>query len=204
VASTAAGPAFEGWHISCGMRAVKGAVESAEEVGGKIKLKVIGDTPPEGIAGSGLIDIISILVQEGRINKAGVLKNKRFIISNKPKRIVLTQKDVREVQLAKAALSVGIKFLRQRCRHSVDKFYLTGSFGTYLNKDNARRIGLIPSDIEPGRIEFLNRGALSGAEMVLLNPNLEKKIGKILKNTEHISLTENRKFQSEFASAMYF
>ena len=204
VTSTAAGSAFEGWHIGAGMRAVEGAIESAEEIDGKIKLGVIGNAEPQGISGSGLIDIISILLRKGEIDRAGRLSKKKFVVSSSPKRIVITQKDIREVQLAKAAISVGIKFLRERSACNIETLYVTGTFGNYINKDNARLLGLVPDDIDPDKIKFFKDGALTGAEKALFGRGLSKEIQGILAKTEHISLAEDKNFQSEFASAMYF
>jgi len=204
VSSTAAGPAFESWHISGGMRAGEGAVESIKDIDGKIHLSVIGSEEPKGISGSGLIDITAILLKRGEIDKTGRLKNKEFIVYDGPEKISLNQTDIREIQLAKAAFSVGTRFLRDKKKSEVSKFFITGTFGSYINKDNARLIGLIPRDIEKDRIEFLSEGALIGAEMFLTKKDLERDITDILTKTKHVSLAEDNTFQKEFAEAMHF
>lgn len=204
VVSTSAGPAFESWHISCGMRPVAGAIEQAEEIDGEIKLSVIGDVEPKGISGSGLIDLISILLRRGLIDKSGKLKGKKFVVCDNSTKIVITQKDIRETQLAKAAISVGTKFLRRKSEKGISKAFITGTFGNYINKENAREIGLVPDDIELDKIDFLRDGALTGAEMILRDPALEKDIEEILAKTEHVSLTEDKDFREEFASALHF
>jgi len=204
VSSTAAGPAFESWHTSSGMRAVEGAIERAKDQNGKLLLRVIGGKAPQGISGSGMIDIISILLKRGQIDKTGKLKDKKFVVYDDIDQIAINQKDIREVQLAKAAFSVGIKMLRTKQTCSISKIYLTGTFGSYINKKNAQSIGLIPKDIDLKKVEFISQGALTGAEMVLKNPDLEGEIADILFKTEHIPLAEDKSFQNEFASAMIF
>ena len=202
--STAAGPAFESWHINCGMRPLVGAIKSAEYKNEQINLNVVGGTEPKGISGSGLIDLIGILLRRGEIDKTGKLKKDDFTVHDGINVIKITQQDIREVQLAKAAFFTGIKFLRSRSSQNIEKLYITGTFGNYISKENAQLIGLIPNDIPHDRIEFVNEGALTGAEMVLLNPDLENDIKDILKKIKHVELAKDKNFQSEFASAMFF
>lgn len=204
VGSAAAGPAFEGWHITCGMRAVRGAIESVEEEGGGLKIKVIGDAPPMGISGSGLIDIIAILIKKGLIENSGSLKD-TFVIHEGKKKIYLSQEDVRQAQLAKAAFSAGISLLRKRSKEGVDKFFITGNFGNYINKENARILGIIPKDIDLDRVEFLKEAALKGAEAFIKNENATlDRIKSILKKTEHVSLSREDGFRDEFTRALRF
>ena len=204
VASTAAGPAFEGWHISCGMRAVSGAVESVEEREEGLDLKVIGGVEPKGLSGSALIDTIGILLKKKHIDTSGKMRG-NFILYDKNRKISVSQDDVRQVQLAKAAFSSGIKLLRGLSDKEIKRFFITGKFGKYLNKENAKRIGIIPKDIELDRVETLENGALKGAEIFLNNrDSTMPRIEEILAKTEHISLGQYKNFEKEYVGAMRF
>jgi len=203
-ASTAAGPAFEGWHVSCGMRATDGAIESIRETAGELQLKVIGGGEPRGISGSALIDIVAILLNRGRIDASGKM-GKDFVIHGGKKKIVLTQADVRQVQLAKGAFSSGASFLKKLSGREIDKVFITGSFGRYLNKESAARVGIVPKDTAAKGIEFIDNGALKGAEGFIMDKESAlKRIENILAKTEHVSLARDEDFQRHFASAMGF
>lgn len=204
VASTAAGPAFEGWHLACGMRAVEGAIESIEDKKGELSLSIIGNIEPKGIAGSAFVDITAILLKRGLIDKTGRMK-KDFVISSKGKKIFISKNDIRQIQLAKAAFSAGISSLRRLYKNDLLKFIITGNFGTYLNKDNAKNIGIIPPDIEAEKIEFLKDGALSGVEVFIKDREaVMGRIDNILQKTEHIVLARDKNFQKEFIRAISF
>ncbi len=205
VASTAAGPAFEGWHTSCGMRALEGAIESIEDRGGKLSLKVIGGLEPKGISGSGLIDIIAILLKRGYIDRSGRMKEKGFLVYNNGKKISVSQGDIREIQLAKAAFLVAIEFLRRRLKKDITKFFITGKFGNYLNIDNARTAGIVPKDITKEKVALLEDGALKGAEIFINDrESTISRIEDILGKAVHISLSQEHDFRKEFARAMRF
>jgi uncharacterized 2Fe-2S/4Fe-4S cluster protein (DUF4445 family) len=204
VTSTAAGPAFEGWHVTCGMRAVEGAIEAVEEKNGRLDLKVIGDGAPKGISGSGLIDIIAVLLKRGYIDRSGNMKEE-FILCQEDKKISISQNDVREIQLAKAAFSVGIDHLRGLSDKEVSKLVITGNFGRSLNRENAMAVGIIPKDIGLDKTELLEGGALRGAEMFVANKwATASRIKDILNKTEHVHLNLNKDFQREFVEAMKF
>ena len=204
VTSTAAGPAFEGWHVTCGMRAVAGAIESVEEKNGRLDLKVIGGGVPKGISGSGLVDIIAVLLKRGYIDRSGSIK-KEFVLYQEDKKISVSQNDVREIQLAKAAFSVGVDHLRRLSDKDVSKLVITGNFGRNLNKENAMAVGIIPKDIGLDKTEFLESGALRGAEMFVANKwATASRIKDILNKTEHVRLNLNKDFQKEFVEAMRF
>lgn len=204
VTSTAAGPAFEGWHIKCGMRGVEGAVESIVDDNGKLTLKVIGGGEPMGISGSGLIDAIAIMLKRNYINSSGRVE-KDFVIKEQDKRLFICQEDVREVQLAKAAFAVAISFLRKLVKSDISKFIITGNFGSYINKESAKSIGIIPKDIDLRRVEFLKNGALEGAEIFVTDRgHALSQIDDILNKTKHISLSQDRDFQKEFSDAIRF
>ncbi len=203
VASTAAGPAFEGWHVSCGMRAVDGAIERVKEEKGELKLSVIGEGEPKGFSGSGLIDIIAILLGRGYIRKSGKME-KDFIVRDNPK-ISLSCDDVRQVQLAKAAFGAGIERISEVFGKKVSKVVLTGNFGKSLDKKNAKTLGIIPRDIESRKITFLPDGALKGSEIFLAKRKAATtRIKSILKKTEHVSIGQDEGFLRSFVEAMRF
>jgi len=203
-ASTAAGPAFEGWHISCGMRPVEGAIESIKDKDGELSLKVIGDVGPKGVSGSGLIDIVGILLRRGAIDKSGALKGE-FVICNRPKRIFLSQGDIRQVQLAKAAFRAGMKSLARLSDKKVTKLVITGNFGKSIDKENAKTIGIIPEDIDTRNVEVLEDGALKGAETFLCDRDaVMPRVKGILEKAEHIPLGQDSTFKREFIESMKF
>ncbi len=208
VASCASGPAFEGRHIKCGMPAREGAIIGARPSKKGIALKILGDVPPKGIGGSGLIDIIAILLNNKVIADSGRMVKKEFVIyKKKGKRIYVDQNDVRQVQLAKAALASGIEVLSRKAGKAlreIKSFYVTGTFGTGIDKASAKRIGLIPKEVPAGRIRFLKDGALSGAKEFLLRPSRRREIDSILSRCVHVGLHKEKDFEELFTAAMYF
>ncbi len=207
-ASCASGPAFEGRHISSGMPAGKGAIVGVREAKDGFWLAIIGNTAPKGIAGSGLIDLLSILVGKKVIDKTGRMAAKEFVIYKKAgKKISITQEDVRQAQVAKAALAAGIEILRKNAQadgKSINRLYVTGSFGAGIDALSAKNIGLIPRDIPDKKIYFLEDGALSGAKQVLVDPKAESEINDILAKCEHVELHKDKDFQDTFAAAISF
>jgi uncharacterized 2Fe-2S/4Fe-4S cluster protein (DUF4445 family) len=231
-ASTAAGPAFEGARISSGMRASTGAIEKVV-VGEDVEVNVVGDVLPFGICGTALIDAVAELLRLGIIDETGKicsqkeLKGKvsdkllRRIVENesscdfllvekeatRSKRpIFITQKDVREVQLAKAAIAAGIKILMKELgisEEEISEILLAGAFGNFIRRNHAKRIGLIP-DVVSSRIRFIGNAASSGAKLALLSRRLEKEVGDISKDAEYIELSTRPDFQEEFVEAMSF
>lgn len=204
VTSAAAGPVFEGWHISCGMRAVKGAIESIEDMGESLSFGVIGGGEPRGISGSGIVDLIAILLKREMINRSGKMDGE-FIVYEGHKKISITQEDVREIQLAKAAFSVGVNYLRRHVDKDISKFVVTGNFGKRLNKENAKIIGIVPDDARLEDVEFLENGALMGAQMFVNNKlAAASRIKDIINITKHVPLGQDSSFQRMFAEATRF
>jgi len=149
--------------------------------------------------GSRAIDLISALLNKGAIDKTGKLAT--------GEKAHLTQQDVREIQVAKAALRAGVEILMSKLAldiKDIHKLYITGRFGTSINMRNAKKIGLIPSGIADKRIVYLSDGALSGVKLVLLEPKAEKEISRILAKCKHIELHRDKGFQDTFAAAMRF
>ena len=201
--STAAGPAFEGAGISMGMRGKSGAIDHAEVVDGKIKAHVIGDVEPAGICGSGLVDAIKCLLETELLDETGILEDDPTQIFEN---VVLTQQDIRMVQLAKSAVHAGINTMMKTAgitSDEVDKLLIAGGFGSYLNTENAGKIGLLPMELI-SKTEILGNAALSGAAMMLLNKKARKKAVEYAMKTEVITLSSNPIFTEEYMEQMFF
>lgn len=207
VTSTAAGPAFEGWHVSCGTRPVPGAIISYEREGDGINLETIGGIAPASIASSGLINIMGSLIREGRIDSTGRLTPGRFVIyDNGQKEISINQKDVREIQHAKSAVCTAIKLLKEDYGieyADIDRVAITGKFGGLLLKEDLLRIGIIPEELEEKKFDFAENLALRGAESVLTEDRMAE-LEPILTVTRHIELHRQAAFQEEFAEGLRF
>ena len=201
-ASTAAGPAFEGTNISMGMRATTGAISSVSNIGKAFDYHIIGNEKPRGICGSGLIDVVAEFLKSGKIDSGGkITGNKEKFELAAP--VFLTQKDVREFQLAKGAIATGIEILLNKLNLShtdIDKVYIAGAFGSFINIKNTVSIGLIEFPEE--KIKKLGNSALIGAKMCLFMD--EKELEPVLNITEHISLETAINFQDMFADKMMF
>lgn len=192
-ASTAAGPAFEGARIKQGMRATTGAISSVNFENDELDIHVIGNAQAKGICGSGLIDIVAILLKNGQIGLFGEINNGEEFVKLTHK-VSITQQDIREFQLAKAAIAAGIQILLNHLKISyseVDKVFIAGGFGNFLNIENVIRTGLI--ECEPGKIVKLGNTALIGAKMFLFED--ERFYQKILDKTTHINLEGDSNFQ---------
>jgi len=220
--STAAGPALEGAHIKFGMRAAAGAIERVKiDETFEPKYKTIGDEKPRGICGSGIIDIIAELFRVGIIEKNGRfadIDTSHLRRTNKVKEyvlewasnaaintdIVITQKDVREVQLAKAAMYAGAIILMKRfgCT-KLDRILLAGAFGNYIDKKSAMLIGLYP-DCDLEHVNSVGNAAGEGAIMALLSKEKRKEATRIARSVEYIELTLEEDFEPEFMDSMYF
>jgi uncharacterized 2Fe-2S/4Fe-4S cluster protein (DUF4445 family) len=204
-ASTAAGPAFEGARISMGMRAATGAISEVRLEDHTLSCRVLGNVEPQGLCGSGLVDAVAVGLELGRIQPSG-----RFAdgVSNweLAAPVVLTQSDIRELQLAKGAIAAGIRMLLNRFGSSASelkKLYLAGAFGNYINRASAQRIGLInfPSD----RVEAAGNTALLGAKLALFLPEGEDgSFANLRQRTEHVALNADQSFQDTFVEEMGF
>ena len=172
-ASCPAGPAFEGGAISCGMPALDGAIEDVRlDDEGRFTLGVIGDSTPQGICGSGLIDVLSELRRTGRMNEMGRFEDgaDRVVLDARHD-VYLLESDVNELAQAKGANVAGLRTVFSHYGldfDDIDVFYLAGGFGRHLNVDGARRIGLIPN-LPDDRIVRLGNAAIEGASIALLS-----------------------------------
>jgi len=204
--STAAGPAFEGMNISCGMLALPGAIYRAEYKN-RLVFSTIKNKPALGICGTGLIDLIAIFLDEGKITPKGQIQirddiQKIQIFNN----ISITQKDVREMQLAVAAIKCGIKMIllkRQLKFDDLDGIFIAGAFGNYLNIENSMRIGLLPQ-IDETKVHFIGNSSIAGAKGFLLSRPARKRIESLIKNIQFFSLATDPLFQKHFIEAIEF
>ncbi|MBN2423814.1 MAG: DUF4445 domain-containing protein [Calditrichaceae bacterium] len=194
--AAAAGPAFEGANISCGMAAVYGAISdfiSPQE------FQVIGNAQPLGICGSGIVDIIAYLLDKNLIDESGRLEES-FVI-HQENNIQVTQKDIREIQLAKSAIYSGIKILMKHAGlayDQIDALYLAGGFGNYINIKSAMKIGLLPYELKD-RIYPIGNSSGIGALQYLKSGAFENKIFDVLKKSQYIELSYIYDFNMEFA-----
>lgn len=202
--STAAGPALEGMNISCGQRAVSGAIERfyLDDAGG-IAFATIENAPPTGICGSGLIDLVAVLLEKGFINAKGNLQNKAYAIHDG---ITLTQKDVRQIQLAKAAIATGVKMLLRAAGggyEDIGAIYIAGSFGYHLNAESLKRIAFIDPSFG-GKIIFTGNSSLEGARLALINRSVMGKLDEIRRRVKPLELSHHDDFQSFFVRELSF
>jgi uncharacterized 2Fe-2S/4Fe-4S cluster protein (DUF4445 family) len=199
--ATAAGPAFEGANISCGMSAVSGAIHIFKN---KKQYKVIGNIRPMGICGSGLVDIVSYLVQNKAIDETGLLKED-FVIHEK-NNIRITQQDIREIQLAKSAVYSGIKILLDEAKlsfDSIEALFIAGGFGNYINIQSALTIGLLPHELKD-KIYAVGNSAGIGALQYTKSNYFKLKTEAIVKKSRYIELSLRDEFAMEFALNMNF
>ena len=202
--STAAGPAFEGMSISCGMLAVPGAVHSAEWAGG-FRLHTIGEVAPRGVCGTGLIDILAIALEQGLVAAGGRIatSDRKLHLSD---RLSLNQQDVREIQLAAAAVKTGVRLLLAESRLSpadLEAVYVAGAFGSSLDIRRSRAIGLLP-DLPEEKIRFIGNSSLAGAKRLLLSGPERNAVESLVKRIGHVSLATRRDFQEEFIRSLEF
>lgn len=202
--STAAGPAFEGANISCGMGAFPGAIS---EFYGE-NMKVIGDIVPKGVCGSGLIDFVAYMLEASLLSSEGNISEDYLLYkaARKEENITLTQQDIREVQLAKAAVYAGISRLLDMAGKSLDDLdhiLLAGGFGNYLNISNAITIGLLPN-LPLNKYIHVGNSAGSGALLALRSELFVKEIENLKKKIEYVELSSDADFPLEFAMSMDF
>ena len=204
--ATAAGPAFEGATLQCGVGGVEGAICSYD--GGRYK--TIGGCAPIGICGSGIVDIIAFLLGKKVIDRTGYMKAE-YLIKKKEqsatgRKIVVTPRDVREVQLAKAAIRAGITILAQSAEinlDSIETVYLAGAFGMFINVENATAIGMLPRPLKD-RIISVGNAAGYGARLALSSVDFEESLGKIASKARYIELSGREDFNEEFVKEMLF
>lgn len=223
VCSAPSGPALEGAHIRHGMKAVDGAIEEVSiSSDGEVEYKVIGDVKPKGICGSAIIDIVAELYRNNIIDSRGKfrrdygLKRLRkgvngweYVIawSNETsigKDIVVSEKDINEVMLAKAAIYAGISVLMRRrglIEGDISEVIVAGSFGTHINPLSARIVGIIP-DVPDDKVRFVGNTAIMGADMALLSVDARSEAERIARVVKYVELSADPYFSEEFSSAL--
>lgn len=220
--SASTGPALEGASVECGMRAEKGAIEKVSAEAGEISYNTIGDIAPKGICGSGIIDLISVLLEKKLINRSGKFIDKesekievkdgipRYLLfdeSDNPaqKSVYITEVDIDNVITAKAAIYAAMKIMLQRLDlhfSDISNFYIAGAFGNFLNIDSAISIGLMPN-IQRDRIEFVGNTAIKGAKIVALCRDAWEKIIELGQNTTYYDLMGADDYIQEFTKARF-
>ena len=211
-ASCPAGPAFEGGAIACGMPALDGAIESvAIKEDGTFRLGVIGDLPPEGICGSGLVDALSELLRTGRMNDRGRFEDETHRITlhhgeAPDEDVFLLESDVNELAQAKGANVAGLHVVFSTYGIDFDSiavFYLAGGFGRHLNIEASKRIGLIPS-LASSRIVQAGNTAIEGATIALLSKSKRRELEDLVKRVQHCRLETHPSFFDFFVEGCQF
>jgi len=224
-----AGPAFEGAQIKCGMRASEGAIESVR-IDSDVQLQTIGNAPPIGICGSGLVDAVAELVRCGAVDATGRMLSaeearathripdaivnrlievngvRAFLLSSPAENIILTQQDVRALQFAKAAIAGGFRVLMQKLNLADDDLHevlLAGSFGSYINPASARAIGLVPW-IPVERIIAVGNAAGEGAKIALLSFREREAAKRFKEFITYVELSADPTFNDIFTDALAF
>ena len=203
VTSTAAGPAFEGAGISCGCGSVPGAIDRVWVEDGSVQAHTLQEQPAVGVCGSGLIDAIAAFLLTEDIDETGACEEDSLPLRDG---IALLPKDVRAVQLAKAAIAAGIQTLLDSAGVSpeeVSRLYIAGGFGSHLNVASAAAIGLIPPELA-SRVEIIGNAALSGAAAMLMGRPYQEEGRKIAALSAHVNLGGNPKFNGNYIEHMLF
>lgn len=203
VCSVAAGPAFEGAGISCGMQGKCGAVDRVVLRNGQLVPHVIGEKEAVGICGSGVVDGIACLLDAGQIEESGCLEIDPISILPS---VALTQKDIRMIQLAKSAVHAGILTLLHVAGISceaVDELCVAGGFGSYLNVENAGRIGLLPAELVQ-KVRCIGNAALSGAASILLHQEYRSTCRMYADSARLVELSNDPFFGEAYIENMLF
>ena len=201
VCSTAAGPAFEGVNIEMGMRGSTGAIDKVTVLNGSVNAHVIGGGKPVGICGSGLVDAVACMLDLEILDESGYLEDGEFIIQTP---VILTQQDVRMLQLAKSAICAGLLTLIESqglTAKDVPTLYIAGGFGNYLNVHSASRIGLLPTELARNS-KAVGNSALAGASMMLLNIDTRNSAYELVNTAELLELSANQIFSEYYMSGM--
>lgn len=229
--SAPAGPAFEGAQIRHGMRAAGGAIDKVWLNDGRLRYHVLGEGPPQGICGSGLLDAVACLLDAGVLDWLGLIQveardrlpaglrdrvelrgEERVVVlvpkaeSGRGEELLLTQDDIRQVQLAKGAIASGIRMLQKIMAvpdAAIDELLLAGGFGNYLSIRSAIRIGLIPP-LPPERVRYVGNAAALGAQLALVSEAERERAEAIAGRIEHVALATHPDFQDVFVEAMNF
>jgi len=224
-ASYSAGPAFEGGGVKCGMRAARGAIEQLRisRRGEPEYVKVIGDEPPRGICGSGIIDAVAGMFLAGVVDGRGKITLDRgwprartrdgvneYVLldaeeTGTGKEIVITEVDIDNVLRAKGAIFAGFRLLMREMGQdfaALEQFLIAGGLGNYLNIENAIVIGLLP-DIPYDKFKYLGNSSVIGAHLVLVSGRLRREAEEIAQQTTNIELSVMPGFMDEYVRALF-
>ena len=222
--SCASGPAFEGAHIRDGMRASPGAIERVQIKNGQPNIYTVGEKPPVGICGSGILDTVAELFKDGIIDRRGSFQEgaanvkegtstgyKEFLLvpskdSGHGKEIVVTRADVNEIQLAKAAIRAGLEILLEEGgieAGDIDEFIIAGAFGTYLDVGSAIIVGMFP-ELPRDRFRQVGNAAGTGAQQMLISGERRRVADEIPERVDYVELTTHAGFEKAFMKAMFF
>ncbi len=217
--SCASGPAFEGAHISCGMRAAAGAIERVRLDGDRVLCQTIGGAPPAGLCGSGLLDAVAEMRRAGALDRTGLLSDhprvreregrREFVLVREDEAtgqpaIVITQRDVRELQLAKGAMRAGIQVLLTAhglAEGDLERVIIAGAFGTYIDVASAITIGMLPA-LPLDRFRQVGNAAGTGARLALISREQRAQAQAIAERVRYIELASVPDFARIFAQAM--
>jgi uncharacterized 2Fe-2S/4Fe-4S cluster protein (DUF4445 family) len=219
--SCASGPAFEGAHIHDGMRASQGAIERVQIIGDNVFVQTIDSQPAVGICGSGILDAVAEMLKAGIIDPRGALQEESPHVRGKDadahlllvpaaesghkSDIIVTRKDVNEIQLAKGAIRAGIEVLLKEAGieyQAIDTFIVAGAFGTYLDVNSAVRIGMFPS-LPLERFHQVGNAAGIGAKQILISSVSRDTAKEIVRKVEYLELTTHPEFTDEFMNALF-
>jgi len=217
-----AGPAFEGGGISSGMRAARGAVQRVEVTeAGELAYATIGGGPPRGICGSGLVDLLAALLRAGYVDRSARLRADAPLVREGPagleivvvpaaatatgRDITLTNADLETLLRSKAAVYAGAALLARRLgveMTDLQRVFVAGGFGTYLDIGNAIQIGLLP-DVPVERVTFIGNGSVTGAKMALLSYEALRRAGDVAARMTYRELSVDEAFMDEYVSALF-
>jgi uncharacterized 2Fe-2S/4Fe-4S cluster protein (DUF4445 family) len=212
--SASTGPALEGASVSCGMMATKGAIEKVYMDKGHLRCKVIGNAVPEGICGSGIIDLIAVLLEEGIIDRAGTfIKGSSPALSFDDERgtfavtenVYITQDDIDDIVVAKAAIFAATKIMLDRLNlafSDISMLFIAGGFGSFIDRANAIKIGLLPA-LPVERIQYVGNTSIWGAKIAGLSYEAFNAIRELRKNTTYYDLMGSPDYVEQFKQAMF-
>ncbi|MBR6572055.1 MAG: DUF4445 domain-containing protein, partial [Clostridia bacterium] len=203
VSSTAAGPAFEGAGISCGCGSIPGAIDRVAVSDGVLQAGTIRNEKAVGLCGSGLVDAVAAMLETELMDETGAMDDDEIELRDG---VMLTQADIRAVQLAKSAIAAGIECLLKAAgvtQEQVKHVYLAGGFGRHLNLQSAVRIGLLPEKLAE-RTVVIGNAALDGAAQTLLRSKSLQAMRTIAQKTVHVDLGGNALFNELYVENMFF
>lgn len=210
--ATAAGPAFEGGNISCGIGSVAGAIAKIKEVDKGFVIETIGGAAPIGVCGTGVMDFVAQGLASEWIDDTGALvgpyEDKEIVVATdaQGKDITFTQKDIREIQLAKAAIRAGLERLvaEYGCTYDeIETVYLAGGFGAYVDLNSVVNIGVIPKELK-AKIKVVGNTSLSGCVEYLLSKNSKQRLEQMKEKVSILNLGADIKFNELFVDHMFF